>query len=126
MKKTCILILILSMLLALAACGGSDEPDPNAGLYEAVPATGMGITIDVTSLFPDGFSLTLKNGGKATFHYEGKDYGMKWTLDGNAFHAEGGGAELDGTLAEGVMILQDVLQSGIDLRLECPELMKAG
>ena len=43
---------------------------------------------------------------------------MKWTLDGTTFHAEGGGAELDGTLSDGVMVLEDVLSSGVSITLE--------
>lgn len=125
MKKKIALLLALVMLLSLCACGESAEPDPNAGLYEAVSATAMGLTISVADVFEDGFSLELKNGGKATFHYEGKDYSMKWSLDGNAFHAEGGGAALDGTLADGEMVLQDVLDSGIDITLICEALAVA-
>ena len=76
-----------------------------------------GLVISLDNVFPNGFSLELKNGGKATFHYDGKDYGMKWTLEGESFHASGGGAELDGTLSNGVMQLIDVLNSGIDITL---------
>ena len=117
MKKALVFVLVSVLMLSLAACGGSAEPDPNAGLYEAVSAEMSGISIKVESVFPDGFSLELKNGGKATFHYDGKDYGMKWTLDGKSFHAEGGGAKLDGTLADGTMILQNVLDSGVSITL---------
>ena len=65
MKKTIALLLALGMLLCLSACGGSAEPDPNAGLYEAVSATALGYTIPVEDVFEEGFSLELKNGGKA-------------------------------------------------------------
>ena len=125
MKKTIALLLALGMLLCLSACGGRAEPDPNAGLYEAVSATALGYTIPVEDVFEEGFSLELKNGGKASFHYEGKDYGMKWTLKGEVFHAEGGGAKLDGSLANGVMVLQNVLDSGIDITLVCEALTRA-
>ena len=68
MKNCLALFLTLALLLALAGCGTSAPGDPNEGLYEAVSATGMGVTIPVESVFPDGFSLELKAGGKATFH----------------------------------------------------------
>ena len=125
MKKLLTVLLALSMLFGLAACGESAQPDPNAGLYEARTAQMSGISVSLDDVFEDGFSLELKNGGKAVFHYEGKDYSMKWTLDGRSFHAEGGGAELDGTLADGVMLLQDVQDSGLDITLICDELAKS-
>ena len=113
MKKWIALALALVLVLCLAACGESAEPDPNAGLYEAESAQMYGLSIQISDVFEDGFSLELKNGGKAVFHYEGKDYNLKWTLDGDVFHAEGGGAELDGTLSDGVMLLQNVMQREI-------------
>ena len=123
MKKLLSMLLAFTLLFSLAACGESAEPDPNAGLYEAESAKMMGITINIADVFEDGFSLELKNGGKAVFHYDGKDYNLKWTLDGETFHAEGGGAELDGTLAYGVMTLQNVLDSGMEITLICDDLV---
>ena len=118
MKKLLTVILALAMVLSMIGCGGSSaEPDPNAGLYEAVSAEMGGISLKVESVFPGGFSLELKDGGKATFHYDGKDYSMKWTLEGKNFHTEGGGAKLDGTLADGTMILENVLDSGVSITL---------
>lgn len=125
MKKVFALILMLAMLLALTGCGERGEPDPNAGLYEAQSAQMYGLSIQISDVFEDGFSLELKNGGKAVFHYDSKDYNLKWTLDGDVFHAEGGGAALDGTLSNGVMQLQNVLDSGMEITLVCPELTKA-
>ena len=116
MKRIISLLFLLALAFALAACGSS-EPDPNAGVYEVKTADYAGLSISIDSVFPDGFSLELKNGGKATFHFEGKDYGMKWTLDGTTFHAECGGAELDGTLSDGVMNLINVLDCGVNINL---------
>ena len=74
--------------------------------------------IDLAELFGDDFSIELKNGGKAAFNYDGESYNMKWTLDGTTFHASGGGAELDGTLSDGTMILENVLDSGVNITLQ--------
>ena len=123
MKKLLILLLAFSVLLCLASCG-EPETDPNAGLYEARTGSALGISVDVKDVV-DEFSLELKPGGKATLYYDGGKYGMKWSLDGEAFHAEGGGAELDGTLKDGVMVLQNVLDSGVEFTLVCDALAKA-
>ena len=120
MKKALTLLLAALLLLALAACGGGDgaAADPNCGLYDATTLEMLGITMDVAEVFPEGFSIELQDGGKAKFNYDGKSYNLKWTLDGETFHAEGGGAELDGTLAGGVMQLNDVMGSGLNITLQ--------
>ncbi|MBO5520954.1 MAG: hypothetical protein J5973_04690 [Eubacterium sp.] len=117
MRRWICILLVVLLTAALYACGSS-EPDPNAGVYTGKSAEMGGIAIDLAEVFGDGFSIELKNGGKAAFNYEGKSYKMKWTLDGTTFHAEGGGAELDGTLSDGVMVLEDVLSSGVSITLE--------
>ncbi len=115
MKRVAAILLLCAVMLLVAACGA--EADPNAGVYDAAYAEAFGVKIEIEKVFENGFSLELKNGGKATFHYEGSDYSMKWTLEDGVFHAEGGGAALDGTLKEGIMVLQNVLDSGIDITL---------
>ncbi|MBR5428945.1 MAG: hypothetical protein IK116_00290 [Firmicutes bacterium] len=117
MKKLWAVIFIAVLLLTLAACGGAEADDPNCGVYDATEMQMMGITLDVAEVFEDGFSIELLGGGKAKFNYDGSSYNMKWTLDGDVFHAEGGGAELDGTLADGVMQLTNVIDSGMDITL---------
>ena len=119
MKKVLVFLVLALALLALTACGGgsAESADPNCGLYDATSMEMMGFTLDVAEVYPDGFSIELLDGGKAKFNYEGKSYNMKWTLDGTAFHAEGGGAELDGTLSGGVMQLTDVMGTGLNITL---------
>ena len=122
MKRLLSSFLTLALILALAACGGSAEPDPNAGTYVAQSATMMGMTLDITDMFEGGLSIELQGGGKALFHYDGKDYRLKWSLDGDAFHASGSGAEIDGTLSGGVLQVEDLLGRGMSIRFVCPEL----
>ena len=108
--------------LLLAGCGKS-EPDPNSGMYEATSAEAFGMSMDPSELFADGISMELKDGGKAKFYLEGEDYSMKWELDGNSFHAKGSGAELDGTLEDGVLFLEDIMGMGVDMTFECDEII---
>lgn len=115
MKRLLCILLALAMLLALAACGS--EPDPNCGVYKATAASMGGITIDVESVFDGGFSIELKDGGRAVLTTDGEDYRVTWNLDGSSVTVSGSDADMTGTLADGVMVLEDVLGSGISLTL---------
>lgn len=115
MKKLLSILMALSMLLALAACGGSAEPDPNAGLYVGDTVVAYGITLNAADYFGDDFSLELQSGGKAVLHYDGDTQRLKWSLDGTAFHAEGGGESLDGTLADGAIVIPNMLDTGMSV-----------
>ena len=129
MKKIFALILALGTLLSLAACGGTSAPDPNAGLYEAMYGSADGIQVPISTMWEKGFSIELTSGGKGSVHVDGTDGNLKWTLDGTRLHIEGVGLSarglvLDGTLENGVMILQNVMDQGVDLRLECAEIIQ--
>lgn len=122
MKRTIFsaaIAMALCALLCLAGCSGkSSEPDPNAGVYIAESAEMYGVEVDPREAF-DGteFSIELLSGGKAMFNYEGESLSMKWSLDGTRFTAKGGGAELSGTLENGVLKLQDLMGMGVDVKL---------
>lgn len=109
------------MMLMLTACGGSGEADPNLGLYVAKTASMSGFTLSVEEMYEDGFTIELKKRGKLRVEADGEGGSMKWTLDGDHFHAEGGGAIFDGTLKDGVMVLENLQDSGMDLTLVCDE-----
>ncbi len=117
MKKYLCLLMSLIMTLSLIGCGTSKEDDPNAGLYEAKSAEMMGIEIGVEEAFDGGFTMELKSNGKGTLNYGDESANFKWTLDGEVFEAKGGGAELEGTLKDGKMVLTNVLDSGVTLTL---------
>ncbi len=130
MKKysvTKALLLILAVMMVLmTGCGSSkQEDDPNLGVYVAKSAEMAGLKVGIEELYEDGFTIELKKKGKATLSADGESGNVKWTLDGDKFHAEGGGAELDGTLKDGVMTLEDVMGSGMTLYLECDEIISA-
>ncbi len=127
MKKSITILLSLMMILLLSACGSKEEAedDPNLGVYVAKTGELSGIEIAVEDVFDGGFEIELKKKGKGEARVGGEDASIKWTLDGDDFHAKGGGVELDGTLKDGVMILDDVIGSGVTLKLECEEAMQA-
>ena len=125
-KAATMLVLCSLVLACLAGCGAKSEPDPNAGVYKAVSAEMLGVEMSAEEAFEGSeFSIELLNGGKAKFNYEGKGYKMKWTLDGTAFHAEGGGAELNGTLSGGVLQIKNMMDMGVSVKLVCDELAAA-
>ena len=79
MKKLIAMILVLVMMVSLVACGG--EPDPNAGVYQAVSATALGITMDIEDVYEGETWIELKNGGKGKICLDGQEFSLKWELE---------------------------------------------
>lgn len=127
-KKTLFIIggaalaVILAVVLIVVLGGkGSNTPanaDPNLGVYNAVTAEMWGIKMEVSDLWTKGFSIELKDKGKCTLEVDGAKSDGKWTLEDSAFHVNGGGVDCNGTLANGVMTLEDVLGMGVTLTFE--------
>lgn len=117
MKKIISLFLALLLLLSLAACGGQKE-DPNAGVYKATSARFKSLSIRVEDVFKDGIQLELKSDGKAVLSTGDVDYNIRWELEGEDFSLIAADSEYKGTLADGTLVLQNVLGSGVDLTLE--------
>ena len=46
------------------------------------------------------------------------DYNIRWELEGEDFSLIAADSEYKGTLADGTLVLQNVLGSGVDLTLE--------
>ena len=114
MKKTLSILLAMLLLLSLTACGS----DPNEGVYEAKSAELGGISINVEKVFKGGFSVELKSGGKAVLRMSGEEYNVKWSLDGTAFKLTASDSEYTGTLSDGVIKLENILNSGVNMTLE--------
>ncbi len=115
MKKLLAILMALVMVLALAACGESGPPDPNCGVYTGDTVVAFGMTMNAADVLGQDFSLELQSGGKAILRYDGSTQRLKWTLTGTAFHAEGGGDSLDGTLADGVLTIPDFGGTGMEV-----------
>ena len=124
--KRLLCVIAAIVMTALCACGGDDGPDdPNVGIYKATKAEMSGFEIGVADMFSEGFTIELKNKGKGRVEMDGDGGNIKWMLDGDTFHAEGGGAEFDGTLHDGVMVLEDLQGAGVTLTLVCDEIASA-
>lgn len=115
MKKILALLLALAVLLAVAACGA--EPDPNCGLYKGTTVSMAGVTLPVEEAWENGLDIELKNGGWATMTIDGEDVTVRWSLDGETITVTASDAEFTGTLAGGTMVLENLLDSGMDITL---------
>ena len=106
MKKilSCLLIILLLAVAVGCSSGGKDD-DPNLCVYTAKTAEYGGFSLSVEEFFEKGFSIELKSKGKCKLTADGSSASGKWTLDGTAFHVEGGGIDCGGTLEDGVIRL---------------------
>ena len=105
MRKLLSCLLAALLVLTFLGCSGGKDDDPNLGLYTAKTAEYRGVTVDVSEFFEQGFAIELKSGGKCKLTADGTSANGRWTLDGTAFHVNGGGIDCDGTLENGVIRL---------------------
>ena len=113
MKKIIAILLTIVMLLSLAACGGG-EPDPNAGKYQGISAKALGMTMDMSEVYPGETWVELKSGGKGTVMLDGDEFPMKWTLDGEAITITIDGVDSVGSLANGVLTV-DLMEMCVEM-----------
>lgn len=113
-----ILAIVLICVLGGKGGGGDAADDPNLGLYTATTAEMLGIEMDITDLFENGVTIELKSNGKCIMNVDGTKGSGKWTLENGVFHVKGGGLDCDGTLANGVMTLENMLDMGVAMTFE--------
>lgn len=113
-----VMLAMAMMIFLLAGCGKEDDSNnPNLGLYTAFTGSMSGIEIEIADVYAGGFTIELKANGKAQLVIDGTTGKGKWTLEGNKFTISGGGFEGEGTLKDGVMILENVMGSGLTVTL---------
>lgn len=100
MKKFIGIILALSMLLCLCACGGS-EPEPYFGRYNAVTFEYSGISMPAA-----GEWIEIKSATKMVAFLEGEEYSGKLEKDGNNIVYSQGGDSYSGVI-DGDVITMD-------------------
>ena len=104
MKKLLAVFLCLLMVCQLMACSGGKKeeaiPDPNLGLYTLTEAAMNGISIPVDSVYEGGFTVLLRENGKAELTVDNQSANGTWTLDGTKFSVKGGGLDLSGDFPE--------------------------
>ena len=117
MKKIIAILLTLTMLLSLAACGGSAEEDPNAGKYIGISAAVGGFSMPMSDIYPGETWIELKSGGKGDIMLDGDSYGLKWTLEGEVFTLTIDGVDSVGTLSGGDIAI-DLMNMGCVMTFE--------
>ena len=115
-----VLVFVLLIVLLIRGCTGAvkDALDPNLGVYNATTAEMYGIEMDVTDVWEGGVSIELKAKDKCVFTIDGEQYNIKWTLDGSDIRIKGKGLDCEGTLNRGVLVLQDVMDMGVNLTFQ--------
>ena len=112
------LVVIGAIIYLVAGKGGERgvaPDDPVLGLYTAQKAETAGISISIKTMWKNGFSIELKDKGKATLNVDGETGSAKWTLDGETFTVKGSGVDCSGTLSDGILTLDNVMDSGVTL-----------
>ena len=126
MKKSIVAVLIATLLLTLVGCGssgGSGETDPNAGVYKVSSAEMFGMTMTADEVFGDSVvTIELLSGGKAKMTMDNSSDSLKWTLDGDKIELTGGGVTLSGTLANGVLKIENWMDMGLSITFVCEEI----
>ena len=122
-KIVFIILAVLAVIAALAYVfatklgggSGKDVDDAALGLYTAQKAEASGMSISIQSMWKNGFTVELKDKGKAELNVDGTKGSAKWTLDGENINIQGSGVDLSGTLKDGVLTLEDVMGTGVRL-----------
>lgn len=113
-----VLAVIAAIIYIVAGKGGGktvSSDDPVLGLYTAQKAETAGISIGIETMWQNGFTIELKDKGKATINVDGKSGSAKWTLDGKDFTIKGSGVDCSGTLSNGTLTLENVMGTGVTL-----------
>ena len=106
----------LAYVFATRSGGAKSERAEDLGLYVAQKAELKGISVDINAMWKDGFSIDLQKGGKCRVNVDGEKGNAKWSKDeDDSFRLKGSGIDCSGTLRNGVLVLEDVMGSGIEL-----------
>ena len=105
------LLLALSLLLCLSACG---QTDPLCGSYLCRGAEADGLSVDSSLLGEESARLVLSSDGRGTLTRAGTQGGLSWTREGEILRLEIGGTVYDASIRDGEILLP--LEPGLALR----------
>ena len=115
--------LALIGILFFAARGGSGSKasDPNLGLYKATVAEMYGLVLNADDIYEEGFTIELKENGVCEIISDGDKGRGNWTLEGDQLTIDDGHSSITGTLSDGVLKLENMLDMGLDMTFEKQE-----
>lgn len=114
------LVLIIALVSILGGGKGKDKisSDPNVGVWNVVSAEMWGFETDISEVFEKGFSIELLDKGKCKLNVDGKKGNGKWTFKDGVLTIKGGGLDLSGKITNGVLVIEDVMGMGLNLKLQ--------
>jgi hypothetical protein len=122
MKKISSIILAFIMLVSFTACGGKssdgDSDAPHLGMWNAVAASMMDMTLDISEVYDEGASLEMKDSGKFKLVLDGEKAYGKFTYEDGLLNLSGDGLDLSGTIENDILTLTNMLDMGLDLIFE--------
>ena len=109
-------LVIAAVVAVLVFGGGSDADDPNCGLYTAQYGMGYGSRVEITDMWEKGFTMELRPNGTCKVVVDGVRDSWDYFLgEDGSLVIDADDETLRGTLANGVLTLTDVFDSGIDI-----------
>ena len=108
MKRTFSILVVAVMLLSMVACGGSGEDDANLGTYKCTKIEAMGMELSPENHLGGSVTLELSKSGKGKMSGLGNEGNITWKLDGENLEITDGDIAFNGTLKDGVIILENV------------------
>lgn len=115
------LALVLIIVLIVSLLGGKGDTasnDPNVGVWNVVYAEMWGFETDISDVFEKGFSIELLDKGRCKLNIDGTKGDGKWTFEDGAITIKGSGLDVSGTLKNGMLVLEDVMGIGLNLKLQ--------
>ena len=114
--------LALLLIVFFAARGGSSRSsDPNVGLYRATLVEMYGLQLDPDDIYEEGFLIELKPDGVCEITSDSDKGKGNWSLEDGVLTVDDGHTTITGTLSDGVMKLENMLDMGLDITLEKQE-----
>ena len=118
MKKTLAILLALTLLLSLSACRSSRNPNPAEGVYKATRGERDGVSVKVDEILKDQWSIELQDNGKAILRIGEQEFNLKWALEDTTLTLAASDSTYYGTLSKGVIKLDNILNSGVNITFE--------